>query len=72
MKLSQIRQSSQKILIFEEQVTNDGYCVWLLWDADALTTHDGGCNAGFVDGHVNGVRPYDVFARSTSCNIRPQ
>ncbi|MGA2499727.1 MAG: type II secretion system protein [Tepidisphaeraceae bacterium] len=72
IRLSQIPLSSQKILIFEERFPNDGYCVWTLWDSDALTTrHNGRACAGFADGHVERVIPIEIFAKTQTCNILP-
>jgi prepilin-type N-terminal cleavage/methylation domain-containing protein/prepilin-type processing-associated H-X9-DG protein len=72
IRLSQIPRSSQKVLIFEERLPNDGYCVWTLWDADALTTRHGGrANAGFADGHIERVIPIEIFAKDQICNILP-
>ncbi|MFI5380728.1 MAG: prepilin-type N-terminal cleavage/methylation domain-containing protein [Tepidisphaerales bacterium] len=72
LRMSQIPQSSQKVLIFEERFPNDGYCVWTLWDADALTTRHGGrANAGFADGHVERFIPIEIFAKDQTCNIVP-
>ncbi len=70
VKLGRIRNSAQRILIFEEAYPNDGYCVWTLWDADALTPrHNGRCNAAFADGHVARYFPKEIFARSDYCDI---
>ncbi len=72
IRFSQIPRSSQKILIFEERRPNDGYCVWMLWDADALATrHNGRTCSGFADGHVERVIPIEVFAREDICKIIP-
>ena len=70
LKLSTIRQTGQRILVFVERYPNDGYCVWTLWDADALTDrHSGRCNAGFVDGHVQRYYPREIFDRPIYCDI---
>lgn len=71
VKLTQVHNPAQKILIFEERLPNDGYCVWDLWDADALTTrHPGGrANLGFADGHVTRFVPKEVFANIRYCDL---
>ena len=72
IRMSQIPRSSQKVLIFEERLPNDGYCVWTLWDADALTNrHSGRACAGFADGHVERVIPIEIFAKDDTCRILP-
>jgi prepilin-type N-terminal cleavage/methylation domain-containing protein/prepilin-type processing-associated H-X9-DG protein len=68
VKMSQIPRPSDRILIFEEQLPNDGYCVWA--GSDPLTDrHSGKGNYIFVDSHYESLNEETVFSNVSYCDI---
>lgn len=72
IKTGQVRHAANKILIFEEEYPNDGFCELMDAgdnpDADDVPTkrHDGYGNMCFGDGHVDRVTPADVYAHAAT------
>jgi prepilin-type processing-associated H-X9-DG protein len=64
MRAPQIVHPSSKVLVFEEQWPNDLACEMVNWngtntdDVPSLR-HNGRCNMGFADGHVDALFPAD-------------
>lgn len=69
MKITQVHRPSDRILLFEEQLPNDGYCVW--FNSDPLTErHNGKGNYIFADSHFEAFREDEVFSNNALCNLR--
>ena len=69
MKISQIHRPSDRILLFEEKLPNDGYCVWS--GSDLLTDrHSGRGNFIFADSHFETWQEEEVFSNRSRCDLR--
>lgn len=68
VRLPLLDKPTRKILFFEEDRPNDGFCVWFI---DKPTTrHNGKAHAGFADGHVELLAPADMSS-SELCELVP-
>ena len=69
VRLPLLEKPTRKILFFEEDRPNDGFCVWFI---DKPTTrHNGKAHAGFADGHVELLVPAEMSS-SELCELVPQ
>jgi len=68
VKMSQVPRPSDRIMIFEEELPNDGYCVWS--GSDPLTDrHSGKGNYIYFDSHFESHKEEDVFNNPSYCDI---
>lgn len=69
MKMVQIKRPSDRIMIFEEQAPNDGYCVWTSADDHQTDRHSGKANYVFCDGHYESSTEEKVWSNWEMCDL---
>ena len=69
-KLSQVPRPSDRIVIFEERLPNDGNCVWTASVDHMTDRHSGNGNFIFCDGHYESAKEEEVWANPSFCDLR--
>jgi prepilin-type N-terminal cleavage/methylation domain-containing protein/prepilin-type processing-associated H-X9-DG protein len=64
-----IDEPSKKIIVFEEDQPNDGFCVWFI--DQPVDRHNGKAHVAFADGHVEALPKEEIFANGELCDLVP-
>jgi prepilin-type N-terminal cleavage/methylation domain-containing protein len=68
LKLSQVPRPSDRILLFEEEYPNDGYCAWASSADHQTDRHSGKANHIYFDAHYESNKDEDIFANASYCD----
>jgi len=69
LRVTQIPRPSDRVLLFEEEAPNDGYCAWCDWDDHQTKRHSGRGNFIMADGHYENATEAEVWCQPLWCDI---
>jgi len=69
LRVSQVPRPSDRILLFEEALPNDGNCVWTSTQDQMTDRHSGKANFSYADGHCEPGTEERVWSNPSYCDL---
>ena len=69
LRVTQIPRPSDRVLLFEEEMPNDGNCVWTSTQDQMTDRHSGKGNFSYSDGHSEPGVQEQIWANQSYCNL---